>query len=550
MLSNMKIASKLSLIGGIGALLTVVIAIEGLHSMAQMTDSLESVYEHRAEGMNKLARIMSDFDANYADILRGFQHDPEGKTYQLHDHPVTEHTQRIAKTIKRMDEVWSDYRATIHDPEEIQLADDFNAKRVAHEQDAIRPALAALDSGDYRKDTISAFLVAYRSSGNAARKAMQQLIDYQAMSAKQMYQDALGEYHFDRNLMIVLIVVVGGLMAGIIVTLARSITIPLGSAVAMAEAVSRGELRHQVNKTGDDETGRMLAAMARMQASLRDVVTRTQDHARALNEAAMALSTAARQSAEMTEKQSESASSMAAAVEEMTVSIDQVRDHARDANSNAHQSGERSHAGGEVVHSAAREIGRISDAVNTSAQTIRHLESYSSEITSIVKVIHDIADQTNLLALNAAIEAARAGEQGRGFAVVADEVRKLAERTASSTKQIATMIDKVQAGARQAASEMEAGVELVGKGVGLAHQAGDSITNIQDAAARVEQAIHDIALALEEQASASQEIARGVETIAQASEENSASVSQTLNASQRLQSIASELNQTVAIFKL
>ncbi|MBK6742354.1 MAG: methyl-accepting chemotaxis protein [Hydrogenophilales bacterium] len=531
-------------------LLSVAIAITGLHNMAQMTANLESVYQHRTEAMSKLSKILASFDANYTDVLRGFQHDPEGKTYHLHDHPVTEHTQRIATTTQGMDKLWSDYRAGIISEEEQRLADDFANKRVQHEDAALKPAMAALQTSDYRQETISGFLIAYRTSGVAARQAMEKLIQFQSDSAKGMYVSAQSDYAFDRNLLITLIIVGGGAMGLFIYLLSRSISRSLGEAVSLAEAIAQGDLRHAVPRATGDETGRMLQAMSVMRDSLRNIVTHTQQYAQSLTAASNELSASARLSAAATESQSESSAGMAASVEEMTTSIDQVRDHALDANRFALQSGDQSRTGGEVVHSAAQEIGRIAEAVNNAALTIRQLEGYSGEITTIVKVIHDIADQTNLLALNAAIEAARAGEQGRGFAVVADEVRKLAERTANSTQQIAAMIDKVQEGASKAAVEMESGVERVNEGVKLAHQAGDSITVIQSAAERVAVSVDDIVNALNEQAMASQEIAKGVENIAQLSEENSAVARRTAGSAENLQALAADLQRTIAYFKL
>ena len=189
-------------------------------------------------------------------------------------------------------------------------------------------------------------------------------------------------------------------------------------------------------------------------------------------------------------------------------------------------------------------------AVNTTAGTIRELEVFSGQISNIVNVIRDIADQTNLLALNAAIEAARAGEQGRGFAVVADEVRKLAERTSNSTQEITGMIDKIQAGTRQAAQEMEAGVARVSAGVELARRAGDAVIEIRGSTEASAQAVGHITTALQEQSSAARDIARQVEKIAQGAEENAASVGQTSAAADNLHDLAEELERLAAHFKI
>jgi methyl-accepting chemotaxis protein len=232
------------------------------------------------------------------------------------------------------------------------------------------------------------------------------------------------------------------------------------------------------------------------------------------------------------------------------VSIDQVGEHANEADAVARASGEASREGGQVIHNTANEIGRIADAVNNSSQTIHTLENYTGEISAIVGVIKDIADQTNLLALNAAIEAARAGEQGRGFAVVADEVRKLAERTAQSTQQITGMIDKVQSGARQAVAEMEAGVKQVSEGVQLAHQAGDSVADIQKTSDRVVQAVADINVALKEQGIAAREIARSVERVAQMTENGSEASRQASNVAEQVAGLADELRELADMFKV
>jgi methyl-accepting chemotaxis protein len=241
---------------------------------------------------------------------------------------------------------------------------------------------------------------------------------------------------------------------------------------------------------------------------------------------------------------------MAAAVEEMTVSIEQVSENAKHVQEVSQSSNERSSEGGAVILQVTEDMHEIAEAVHSSSVIMEELGQQSDQIYSIVQVIKDIADQTNLLALNAAIEAARAGEQGRGFAVVADEVRKLAERTTRSTEEIAAMIGKIQGGTKQAIDSLEVGVERVNREVELAQQAGLSIQQIQSGTQEVGLAVDGISSAIREQSAASTEIARQVEKVAQMSEEISAATQTSTNTAFEMKALAQSLQGQVAQFKV
>ena len=345
---------------------------------------------------------------------------------------------------------------------------------------------------------------------------------------------------------------IGGFVSISLFLLSRNILKTLGGDPALASSVARriaaGDLATPIDCAADDKDS-LLANIRTMQDTLRQMIASIIGNAEKVASAAGQLLNASEDVADRARQQSDAASSMAASVEEMSVSIDQVRDNAQEAHGISIEAGSISQEGAEVIHSAATEMRKISDAVQSSSEIVEDLGRQSDQITSIVNTIKEIADQTNLLALNAAIEAARAGEQGRGFAVVADEVRKLAERTSLSTTEIAGMVGKIQNGTRSAVSSMQAGVVQVSHGVELANQAGDSINRIRDGAQRVTEVVNDISSSIGEQSMAGSQIAHQLETIARMSEESAIAVQHTAEAARHLQTLSASLHQAVAQFR-
>jgi methyl-accepting chemotaxis protein len=279
------------------------------------------------------------------------------------------------------------------------------------------------------------------------------------------------------------------------------------------------------------------------------MISEVTKNANSIVDSAHHLSESAQEVLFSSQRQNDAATSVAAAVEEMTSSIDQISGNADQSEKIAKQSGIISDQGGKVVSDAVDEMNKIASSVSQSSQIIRELGASSQKISEIVNVIKEIADQTNLLALNAAIEAARAGEQGRGFAVVADEVRKLAERTAKSTQEITSMITEIQNGASNAVASMEEGTLRVTDGVEKARRAGSSMAQIKEGTEQVVSTVADITAALREQSTAVGSVAKEVDLIASMVHDNTASVDDLAKTSNRLNVLADELKESISHFK-
>ena len=316
----------------------------------------------------------------------------------------------------------------------------------------------------------------------------------------------------------------------------------------IARSIANGDLSRDIDSKGGENS--LLGSMKMMQTGLHDIVAR-------FNQASTTLASASQHLADETEriscgsqKTSEATSSTAAAIEEMTVSINHISGNARETEHNSRHAANLASEGEKLARDAAAEIQRISNDITTTSDLIRGLVERSREIDSMSAVIKEIADQTNLLALNAAIEAARAGEQGRGFAVVADEVRKLAERTGGATEDITRTIRAVQSDTDAAAARMDGVRTQVALGVELAERAAQSLHEINQGSHATLEKTRDVANAAQEQSQASNSIANNVEQIAQRVEEAEASVHAVHAQVQQLEQLARELHLAAAKFRL
>ena len=345
---------------------------------------------------------------------------------------------------------------------------------------------------------------------------------------------------------LLLVAAAGGLIA-------RSILAQLGGEPAyvadVARAIAQGDLAGTTELSADDKTS-LLAAITAMRHSLRTTVQEIVRCADGVSASAQGLSSAASQVAASTQAQAQSTASSAAAVEQFTVSIEQVAENALEASVHATEAGKLAEEGNQAVENATAQMMTVGEGVDKTANDIQALSKEVEQIGNVAIVIKEVADQTNLLALNAAIEAARAGEQGRGFAVVADEVRKLAERTTNSVAEISTMIGAIQNETRAAVAGMQGNRDLASSVIASSASATGSMAQISYTTDSAVAAIGEVSSALGEQRSAASELARNVEAIAQMSEQNSAAADVVASTSQEMAALSSQLKVAVASFRL
>lgn len=298
-------------------------------------------------------------------------------------------------------------------------------------------------------------------------------------------------------------------------------------------------------KSDRDVLGQSFKTMA---ANLSEVVQQLGVSAGQLVEAAALISNSSSDISDGVRSQAEQIAQVSAAVEQMTATIQESSRNAGAASEASQNASKSATAGGEIVTNTIQGMQKINEVVRSSAESIAELAKSADQIGQIISVIDDIADQTNLLALNAAIEAARAGEQGRGFAVVADEVRKLAERTGKATGEISGMIKGIQQQTESAVGSMESGVQEVDRGRELVDTAGGSLGEIVSESQKVLDMIQQMATAAEEQAAAAEEISKTIGNISEGTDNTARGSEQSAEAAKNLNQQAEELNQIVARF--
>ncbi|WP_416055380.1 methyl-accepting chemotaxis protein [Pseudomonas tolaasii] len=403
---------------------------------------------------------------------------------------------------------------------------------------------------DQQQDAIDLLTSRLAPQGTVLNKSLEDMISFNqqgvqnaADSAAQMYSSAQWVVG-----LIILCALVATLLLAWLLT--RSITAPIAQALTVARTIAAGDLSQPVVVTGHDEPAQLLTALATMQQQLRSTIHGISESAQQLASAAEEMSSVMEQSTRGLQAQNDEIEQAATAVNEMSAAVDEVAGNAVSSAEASKASDEDSKHGHYQISETISSIQNLVDEVLGASNKAEGLAVQAQDISKVLEVIRGIAGQTNLLALNAAIEAARAGEAGRGFAVVADEVRSLAQRTQDSTEEIEQMITGIQHGTQDTVGALNSSAEHAGQTLQRANSAGSALEKITAAISQISQRNLVIASAAEQQALVAREVDRSLVNIRDLSTQTAAGATQTSAASQELSRLAVDLNAMVTRFVL
>ncbi|WP_413398537.1 methyl-accepting chemotaxis protein [Pseudomonas sp. 1P02AnB] len=537
---NMKIGRRAASMFALLGVLVLTMGLLALYETRQMDAATDEIRITWLPAISALSDVGTDIGRARAMTLRTLLDDDA----ELRKRNLST-TQELDKQLLARIE---DYRQTIVEEQDRVLFAAFNSAWQRY-RDGQAQVFEQMNNGQ-AAEARALVTGPLAADADAMMTALGALITFNsdgARDASQVSSDVADEAF---TVIVVALVVIMLALAAIATLLTRSIVVPLADAVAVAERVATGDLTHTISVQGRDEPALLLRALAGMQQNLRDTLRKIAASSDQLASASEELHTVTEDTSRGLHQQSAEIDQAATAVNQMTAAVEEVANNAvstADASKGADQN---TRDGRQQVNQALASIEHLVSDVASTAQEIEQLASHVNDISRVLDVIGAIAGQTNLLALNAAIEAARAGEAGRGFAVVADEVRALAHRTQQSTEEIEEMIAGIQTGTGRAVNAMQNSQGRANGTLSVAQGAGQALEVIAEAIASINQRNLVIASASEEQAQVAREVDRNLVNIRDLAMQTSAGANQTSAAAQDLSRLAVDLNGLVAQFKL
>ena len=540
-MNNMKIRTKLTLFIAFSAVMLVITGGVGIVSITASKNALLSVYNEHLLGINTLNEIRNRQMQMRIQLLASRQ---ETDLFE-----ITDGMDRVRSHIFSIDNLINEYGGRVLHAEQKKLFDEFVAARVKFGMTGVMPMMDLLQKSDFRQADVlrkQTLEPAY----DKASQGIDALIRYQVEQAKNEYE----RVSLLTNSFYVLSIgaVLAGLLLSVVIGLliARSVSRGVSALTQATTRLAKGDLTARAECHSRDELGEVAGAFNQMAGDFAALIGELRQSADQVAGAAATLSNTSDRVSEVSKAQVDGASSAARSIEVLNTAVKEIAQHAEGAVTAADEASTMSDHGQRVVTGAVQGIQQVAATVGETAGLVAALGQRSNQIGQIVQVIRGIAEQTNLLALNAAIEAARAGEQGRGFAVVADEVRSLAERTAGATAEISNMIKAIQSETGSAVAAMETGSRQVEGGVEQARQAMQALQQINGSVKRVVEMIQGIAAATRSQSQATDKITVRVDEISEMARDNSKHIDHTTQASHDLHKLSAHFQQLVSRFQV
>ncbi len=545
-MTKLNVGQRLAILVGIPLAIIILLVISSLSSFSVINQGVGRIYDDRVVPLTQLKAMMDGYTA----IINAINKADNGLVYPDEALIELENGQQAIR------DNWKQYTKGALIPEESKAVAATEelfpaANEVINEAAAILEQMGStlqFDEDGYTLITdYNGDLFEYV---DPIAEQIATLIDLQLKIAKEervaaqhVYDDALS-WSITVGAVSAVLMIVSGVWVG------RTITGPLNELRQTIEkADADKDLTVKINISQQDEIGQVASAFQRMIDRFHNIIEDVGKTSSQLQDYATTLSNTTELTREGVAVQTRETDQVATATTEMTHAIEEVNRSAQQAADAASEANNETNEGTKVLETAIRSINSLSDRINNASEVINRVATDSSAIGSVLDVIRGIAEQTNLLALNAAIEAARAGEQGRGFAVVADEVRSLAQRTQESTQEIQEMIERLQMGTKDAVRTMAEGTEEMQRTVAEAEKAGASLTAISSAVAMITDMNNHIATATDEQMAVSQEISRNVVNISDVAKSSEHSVEEVDRASTELKESANRLANMVGEFR-
>ncbi|MCU7836999.1 MAG: methyl-accepting chemotaxis protein [gamma proteobacterium symbiont of Taylorina sp.] len=556
-LSNISIRSRLWLLTSILIIIMIVISVFGMLANKDLNNHLVEMYEDPLSHTKNVGRAISALKETRVEALLSFQHDSKGSFAKLHDHEVDVHLNRIQKSISELKMNFKHISEAVietqEDGSEAQYVQKINDKIEVYLRQGLQPVIDKLTQRQFYEAN-QLFLKNLNSNGDSYFGSLiimlEGFVDFNDDEAQELF--VLSEENYQATLKIEIVLTAIGFIIGFGLSwlIIRNIDRVVKELYDVATEFADGNLARKITYNSHDELGRVSQAFNQMGEQFRELLSEISDSVRHLASASDKTSSVTLQTQQGLRNQQDKTDDVASAMHEMTASMSEVKNNAHQAAEAAKRCESEANQGMGVVSDTITTIRAVSTEVESAVSNIHTLEQDTEKMGSILDVIKGIAEQTNLLALNAAIEAARAGEQGRGFAVVADEVRTLASRTQESTQEIHEMIESLRSGTQNAVTIMNRSKEQAELSVTQSNKADESLKSINSAVNTILEMNTHIASSVEEQTSVADNINENIVSINQVAEESVAGADQMASSSEELARLANHLKTLVGRFQV